>query len=315
MKQRINTGIILFLIILTAFLLRSVEYIFFDTFIALAVVVATAEVSRVFIRSGKDNFMELGVIYAIVVYLTLMWGINSSFDFSSYLLSQSIILAFFFALSFTISYVTKRQLPQATNKRKLSDYEYSIRKSLTTLFIMVYPALILSFLYLVNNMSSLRLSSVATTAFAGVDIGLLVLIMIFFTTISTDTLAYFGGKTIGGKKLAPLISPKKTISGAIVGIIGSVLASLLTFAIFYSISIYNVAFFQAEITIWHFLAYGVLASIISQIGDLFASAVKRKARAKDFSTLFPGHGGVMDRLDGVSFNTVFTFLFVLVFFL
>ena len=180
---------------------------------------------------------------------------------------------------------------------------------------MVYPTLLLSFLYLINHIQELRLSNLAITAYAGVDLALMVLVMTFLATIAADTFAYFVGSRIGGPKLAPLISPKKTISGAIGGLFGSIIVAGVVFILFNSIATFNVSFFQAEITIWHFLIYGLFASVVSQAGDLFASYVKRRARAKDFSTIFPGHGGFMDRLDGISFNAMFTFIFVMLFFL
>ncbi|PKK95763.1 MAG: hypothetical protein CVV59_02005, partial [Tenericutes bacterium HGW-Tenericutes-4] len=194
-------------------------------------------------------------------------------------------------------------------------YEYSIKKSLRTLFVMVYPTLLLSFLYLSNHIRELRLSTIGQTAYAGVDLGLIVLFMTFFITIAADTFAYFVGRTIGGPKLAPLISPKKTISGAVGGVVGSVLVALIMYFILDANVNWNVSFFQAGITVWHFVIFGFVGSILSQIGDLFASLVKRRARAKDFSSIFPGHGGFMDRLDGISFNAVFTFIFVILFFM
>lgn len=316
MKQRIITGAILLLFVASMFLLRETNLLLFDVFITLAIVFSTAEVSRVFIRSGKSNYMELAVIYAVSVYLMLIWGINASFPFASYLFSQLALLIVFSIIAFIIGLLNKKDYLE--NKKKqagITPYEYSIKKVIRTLFVMVYPTLLLSFLYLINHIQDLRLPNIGVTAYAGVDLGFIVLIMTFLATIAADTFAYFIGSIVGGPKLAPLISPKKTVSGAIGGVVGSILTAVIIFLVLNSINNFNVAFFQAEVSIWHFVIYGFFASIISQAGDLFASMVKRRARAKDYSSIFPGHGGFMDRLDGVSFNAVFTFLYVILFFM
>jgi len=317
MKQRILTGAILLLVVVGIFFLRNLSLTIFDVFIATSIIFSVSEVSRVFIRSGRINFMELAVVYAVTVYLSIIWGINSSFTMAQHLLTQTIILTIFFILSYLFTVVPKNQVMNSEDfkKRDITLQEYATKKSLRTLFVMVYPTLLLSFLYLINHIKELRLSTMATTAYVGVDISLLFLIMTFLVTMATDTFAYFVGSLLKGPKLAPLISPKKTISGAIGGIFGAILTSVLLFVIFNSNINFNTAFFQAEITIWHFVIYGLLAGVISQMGDLFASFVKRKARAKDYSSIFPGHGGFMDRLDGVSFNAVFTFIYVMLFFL
>lgn len=102
---------------------------------------------------------------------------------------------------------------------------------------------------------------------------------------SSDTSAYFVGRKFGGPKLAPKDSPNKTWSGAI----GALIGSALTGAVF--------AFFvHSPIVLWALL--GIFVSISAQIGDLFESQVKRRHGVKDTSGFLPGHGGVMDRLDG-----------------
>jgi len=316
MKQRILTGAILLLVVVGIFFLRDLSLTIFDVFIATSIIFSVSEVSRVFIRSGRMNFMELAVVYAVTVYLSIIWGINSSFTLAQHLLTQTIILALFFILSYLFTVLQKNQVMNSEDfkKRDITLQEYATKKSLRTLFVMVYPTILLSFLYLINHIKELRLSTVAT-AYAGVDIALLFLIMTFLVTMATDTFAYFIGSLLKGPKLAPLISPKKTISGAVGGLFGAMLTSVLLFVIFNGNINFNTAFLGAEISIWHFVIYGLLAGVVSQIGDLFASLVKRKARAKDYSSIFPGHGGFMDRLDGVSFNAVFTFVYVMLFFL
>jgi phosphatidate cytidylyltransferase len=121
--------------------------------------------------------------------------------------------------------------------------------------------------------------------------GLQAILLIFAVVWSTDVLAYFAGRSFGGPKLCAPISPKKTWSGAIVGTAGGVLAAIALQRIFAQL---DWGVFNA--TAWGGL--GLLLSVASQAGDLLESWIKRRFGAKDASTLIPGHGGVMDRLDG-----------------
>lgn len=132
--------------------------------------------------------------------------------------------------------------------------------------------------------------------------------MILAVPILGDTMAYFVGSKVGGPKLCPRVSPKKTISGAIAGLIGSVLAALLVGAAAHLITpqitielTYEAAAGNAVPTWGKILMIGLFGGVASQMGDLFASLVKRHAGIKDYSDLFPGHGGMLDRLDSILF--------------
>ncbi len=116
--------------------------------------------------------------------------------------------------------------------------------------------------------------------------GLVAILFLFAVVWVTDIAAYFVGRFFGGPKLAPAISPGKTWSGAIGGTIGGVAAGLI------------VAIVAGGVSCGIFIA-ALLLSIVAQIGDLFESGIKRQAGVKDSSNLIPGHGGVMDRVDGL----------------
>jgi phosphatidate cytidylyltransferase len=73
-----------------------------------------------------------------------------------------------------------------------------------------------------------------------------------------------------------------------------------------------VTVFSSVASIWTVVLFGLIGSIISQLGDLFASFIKRRARVKDYGTSFPGHGGIMDRFDGMIFNSAFVMLYILI---
>jgi phosphatidate cytidylyltransferase len=116
--------------------------------------------------------------------------------------------------------------------------------------------------------------------------GFFAMALLFAVVWTTDVLGYFAGRTFGGPKLVPAISPKKTWSGAIAGVLGAVFVAVLIAGFFGS-------FDKAVIAI-----IALLLSVVAQLGDLLESWVKRQFGAKDASHLIPGHGGVMDRLDG-----------------
>ncbi|MEP9388099.1 phosphatidate cytidylyltransferase [Mesorhizobium sp. KR9-304] len=121
----------------------------------------------------------------------------------------------------------------------------------------------------------------------GDQAGLLAILFLFAVVWATDSCAYFVGRSLGGPKLAPSISPGKTQSGALGGALGGVLAgmALAAFAGLGNLPMLAVVAF--------------LLSVVSQIGDLFESWVKRRHGVKDSGNLIPGHGGVMDRVDGL----------------
>jgi phosphatidate cytidylyltransferase len=121
---------------------------------------------------------------------------------------------------------------------------------------------------------------------ADADHGFVALILLFAVVWATDIAAYFVGRAVGGPKLAPRLSPNKTWSGAIGGLAGAVLAAVLV------IQISGVG------SVWPAVALAVALSIVAQMGDLLESMIKRRFGAKDTGALIPGHGGVMDRLDG-----------------
>ena len=131
-----------------------------------------------------------------------------------------------------------------------------------------------------------------------------------------DTFAYFAGRAFGKHKLAPIVSPNKTVEGAIGGICGSMLIGVIATVIYGMLS-GRYAAFTVEVTVRHYLVVvgmGAIASVLGILGDLFASAVKRQVGIKDYGTIFPGHGGILDRFDSVMFIAPFVSIVVRYFF-
>ncbi len=112
------------------------------------------------------------------------------------------------------------------------------------------------------------------------------------TVWACDSLAMEVGSRVGGPKLAPALSPKKTWSGAIGGVIGGMLAA----PVYGALVLDRVGI---ELSPWQLVLFGILASTVGQIGDVSESVFKREAGIKDSGTFFPGHGGVLDRLDSL----------------
>ena len=130
---------------------------------------------------------------------------------------------------------------------------------------------------------------------------LLLTILAFGIPLMGDTMAYFIGSRFGKHKLCPAVSPNKSIEGAAAGLVGSVIWALVTAGVFS-------AFIQVP-PLWHFLVLGLLGGVAGQMGDLFASLVKRHCGIKDYSNIIPGHGGMMDRLDSVYWTAIIIYVY------
>ncbi len=121
-----------------------------------------------------------------------------------------------------------------------------------------------------------------------------------------DIFALYVGSTLKGPKLCPAVSPNKTISGAIGGLAGSLVASLLVGLIAWIFAVQS----RSVLPGWgDYVLLGLIGGVAGQVGDLFASMIKRHCGIKDFSNLFPGHGGMLDRLDSVIFMAAVVFCY------
>lgn len=158
----------------------------------------------------------------------------------------------------------------------ISLWEYIIRKSMWGPLGMLYATLPFIGLCVLRNG----------------EYGMLIILLIFAAVWGADTMAYFAGKTIGGPKLAPSISPGKTWAGFFGGVVG---ACLLASAVLF--------WFKFPITIAS-LVFIIALALLAQIGDLFESVLKRHFGMKDSGRIIPGHGGVLDRIDGLIFACV-----------
>lgn len=157
--------------------------------------------------------------------------------------------------------------------------KYKAQQAIAAVFSFVYAPVMLSFIYMLRIMD---------------DYGGFICWIPFVAWIC-DTFAYLSGMAFGKHKLAPVLSPKKTIEGSI----GGTLASVITGGIFGYILSTNMV--HNNNLIWVFMIITFVAAIVSQIGDLAASGIKRDHGIKDYGNIIPGHGGIMDRFDSVIF--------------
>lgn len=157
-----------------------------------------------------------------------------------------------------------------------------------TVYVMVYPGFIISLAWMLVQ----RYSAVYAIPFA------------IFLPVGADTFAYWFGSMIGGKKLCPTISPKKTVAGFVGGLFGGMLVSVIMFLLFEQFALFpRAGYVPFTDAAWKsaliYLAIGLVGSLAGQLGDLAASRLKRALGIKDFGKIFPGHGGIMDRFDSI----------------
>lgn len=126
--------------------------------------------------------------------------------------------------------------------------------------------------------------------------GVFFIIVAVFCAWMTDIFAYFSGRAFGKHKLCPKISPKKTVEGAIGGVIGAIALNLILFFVFDKF-----IFITHSIKWYEIIIFAGVLSVISMFGDLSASVIKRNHNVKDFGKILPGHGGIMDRTDSLLF--------------
>lgn len=158
--------------------------------------------------------------------------------------------------------------------------KYRSTEVMSAFFCAFYAPVLFSFVMLTRNL----------------PYGVYLVWMIFISSWICDTCAYLTGMAFGRHKLAPVLSPKKSVEGAVGGVLGSALAGGL-----FGYLLMERAIEYQQVT-WIMVLIGGAGAVISQIGDLAASAIKRNHEIKDYGKLIPGHGGIMDRFDSVLFT-------------
>lgn len=220
-------------------------------------IIGLVEIFRVF-KLSKTRLAYLGYIFTIFYYLMLYF--YKSTGILLFLIAMLILLLIFYVLSYP---------------------KFNIKQVSLIAFAILYVAVMFSFVYLIRARN---------------EYGKYFVWLIFISSWGCDTFAYCTGMIFGKHKLTPILSPKKTVEGAIGGIIGAaLLGAIYTYIIFGKIN-KDISFSCVQVAV----ACGI-GAIISMLGDLTASAIKRDYGVKDYGDLIPGHGGILDRFDSVIF--------------
>lgn len=310
MKKRLMTAGILISILLGVFAFRLINtygvYIF-DLFVGVIAIFSALEFAKLLERKGYyisqmatglfPSFMFAGHVFYFIFNLNLYYYI---------IIQLSLLILAFLITFFCYLFLNTKEVVKYREENKLTKFKGAIKISLKTFLTFIYPTMFLLSLMLLNRIDSLNIAGI--NSFGGY-LGWVTLIVAFLIPILTDTFAMLCGMFIKGPKLCPSISPKKTISGAICGII---FPSLILGALYYLFSVFNVisvGFAFVNIKAYHFVILGFIGAIVSQLGDIFESYLKRKSNIKDSGNIFPGHGGFLDRFDSHIFCAPFVFAY------
>ncbi len=158
--------------------------------------------------------------------------------------------------------------------------KYHTEQLLAAFFGVFYVAVMLSYIYQTRMLA----------------LGAYVVWLVFLCSWGCDTCAYCVGVLIGKHKMAPVLSPKKSVEGAVGGVVGAALLTVIYTMIFKN------AMGITQTEVWILAGISSVGALISMVGDLTASAIKRNYEIKDYGKLIPGHGGILDRFDSVIFT-------------
>ncbi len=274
MLKRTITGALYVLFIAGFFLLREVDHRLFALMIYLFAIVGTFEITRAlkpYLINGNYNTQITFGVGLVPMYCVFEYIIERHSG------GSVIAIALLLALGFGIACKVQKKNNDIVAANMLGYF---------------YPVIPLVALLSCNDLAGSNYSE-----------GFIALLLCFVCSSLSDTFAYFIGSFFGGKKLCPKLSPKKTWSGAIGGVIGGIVGAILVLAIFggrVHLGVENKWLF--------FIIIGAISSVLTIIGDLFESSIKRKVGIKDMGNILPGHGGILDRIDGISFVALFIYV-------
>ena len=240
--------------------------LFLSEYLIYPVAVALLSLAAVYEMSALSGFRDSPCVWVPSYLIALAMPIGAYFSdantFSYLTLAIGVLFAFLFYL---YAYAVLKR-----GSVKFSD----IAMQFTTLF------------YITISFTSLALVRYIAN-------GVYMFALVFVASWVCDVFAYFVGRAIGKHKLIVEVSPKKTVEGAI----GGVVCTTLAFALYgYIITLFDVSL---EPKYFVLMAMGAVLSVVSQFGDLICSLIKREHGVKDYGNIFPGHGGVLDRFDSI----------------
>lgn len=315
MKQRLLTAGLLVLLVAIVFLTKIVMDVsfVFDLLIGMIAILAGIEMSTILSNGNRSNHSYLIYAFPFVCFgvMLLTYKLQLSIVLGVAILALSVLLVG--VISYLISIIGKPATDREMRVKKIytTNSKFAFNKAMNTMFGAIYPSILVGILFLFNHMANFAyVVDLKTTQTSLLSITILVLA--FMLPVVSDTFAYLTGKMIGGKKLVPTISENKTIAGSIGGIFWTTLILTVLFVVFNNISSFAMLFQSFGFTWWHFAILGFVGSVMCQLGDLFESLLKRKANMKDSSDILPGHGGILDRIDGMIATNVVVLVFVII---
>lgn len=259
----------------------AVHYGFLDALIMSFAFVGTYEMYHTFRKSEYKNSWGAPLLLCVAIYP--LWY------FLGY---KGILIALSLSICLALAVFTFKA-------------EMELKDLLATIFSLIYPMALVSLAFAFSR--EFPCGGTFAISFA------------IFLPVFSDTFAYLVGSTLGKRKLCPSISPKKTVAGAIGGLLGSVLCAVTFFLLFDLYAVIPVGYvtFSDSVAVRAvvFVVLGIVGGVLAEFGDLAASRIKRTMNIKDFGNIFPGHGGVLDRLDSIMFTlvmlfTAFTFMYM-----
>ena len=311
MKKRVVVGLILFAALAAAFAFRLIEtyglYIF-DLFVGAICIFCAIEASNLLSKCGKPTCQIAAGLYPSFMFAGHMFYFIFSLDIYVYIIIQlSILLAAFLIVFISYLFINPKQVV-LYKKHNIGRLKKALLISSKTFLTFIYPTFMLLSLMVLNRIDEFGGGNISL--FGG-NLGWVLLAAAFMIPIFSDTFAMLGGMAFKGPKLCKKISPNKTISGSVTSILAT---SLLMGGYYYLLTAFtkiDAALSACGLSFWAFAVLGFFGSIVCQAGDLFESKLKRRANVKDSGSVFPGHGGFLDRLDSHIFNAPFVLIFAI----
>lgn len=294
MLKRTITGFFIIAVLAGFIALREVSVLFFDALVLALIYGAIIELCFAIKLFNKKFSATILLVYPAILSTIYILSTSLKMCIALQLLSVIVIFAICMFKELIILGIKRKNNEIEDNERNRNTN--LLTETLTTLGIVVYPTTLLGALFGINHF--------------GMNLGYIGIILVFGISMCTDTFAYLFGSLIKGPKLCPEISPKKSISGFVFGAIGGILVSMLCMYLFYFKGMLEspILTLSKIETVVMFVSIGLIGTFVTQFGDLVASAIKRKTGIKDFGSIFPGHGGIMDRVDGAMFNSLLVFI-------
>ena len=281
MKTRVITAIVGIIVLIGV--MFTFDTLIFNLVIAAITLIAIHEIYNALGFEKKDWLM-----YAVMVPYTLL------VMFSNYSVMRKLVMPVSFVLvTFYAIYLVVRN----------GTISYQKASGLA-----MFSGIVIFCFY-----SFIRLKELLPVEKFGYDAIFFILLILCFAW-GGDTCAYFAGRAFGTHKLCPVVSPKKTVEGDVGGVLGTMVFGVLV-TVIYSVAADRMeAFTRSNIGVSMYIIIALLACVAAVLGiygDLFASVVKRQCGIKDYGTIFPGHGGILDRFDSVMFIAPFVTMVVI----